>query len=103
MPDKREEWLDKQVATGIAIIGAHPKKVQTSLDLLNFPTVSRLYSVAGFTTLLAFWTDTTGEGVLFPIPSALTGKCDATRCRQSVSRDPGEWGYRGRRLYCHLR
>lgn len=38
-PDKREEWVEKQVQAGIDVIITHPKKVQTGLDLLDFPTL----------------------------------------------------------------
>ncbi len=38
-PDKREEWVDKQVEQGVDVIITHPKRVETGLDLLQFPTL----------------------------------------------------------------
>ncbi|MCP4358649.1 MAG: hypothetical protein GY796_11580, partial [Chloroflexi bacterium] len=38
-PDKREEWVEKQVQAGVDVIITHPKRVQTGLDLLDFPTL----------------------------------------------------------------
>jgi len=38
-PEKREEWVKTQVKTGIDVIIANPKLVQTGLDLYDFPTL----------------------------------------------------------------
>ena len=38
-PDKREEWVDKQVEQGVDVIITHPKRVETGMDLLQFPTI----------------------------------------------------------------
>ena len=38
-PDKREEWVDKQVEQGVDVIITHPKRVETGLDLMQFPTL----------------------------------------------------------------
>ena len=37
-PDKREAWIKKQVEAGVDVVITHPKKVETGLDLLDFPT-----------------------------------------------------------------
>jgi hypothetical protein len=34
---KREEWYDRQLASGVEVVVCHPKIVQTGLDLLPFP------------------------------------------------------------------
>lgn len=36
---KRESWYAKQVKNGIQVVIAHPKLVETGLDLLDFPTI----------------------------------------------------------------
>jgi len=38
-PEKREEWVKQQVRSGIQVIIANPKLVQTGLDLYDFPTL----------------------------------------------------------------
>lgn len=37
--DRREEWVAKQKAAGIQVIITHPGKVETGLDLLDWPTI----------------------------------------------------------------
>ncbi len=38
-PNKRESWVEKQVQAGVDVIISHPKKVETGIDLLDFPTI----------------------------------------------------------------
>ncbi|MCI0395986.1 MAG: DUF6094 domain-containing protein [Chloroflexi bacterium] len=38
-PNQREGWVEKQVKAGVDVIISHPKKVETGLDLLDFPTI----------------------------------------------------------------
>jgi 16S rRNA G966 N2-methylase RsmD len=38
-PNKREGWVEKQVQAGVDVIISHPKKVETGIDLLDFPTI----------------------------------------------------------------
>ncbi len=38
-PDKREAWVAKQVENSVDVIITHPKKVETGMDLLQFPTI----------------------------------------------------------------
>jgi hypothetical protein len=38
-PGKREAWVAGQVAAGVDVLISHPKKVETGLDLLDFPTI----------------------------------------------------------------
>jgi hypothetical protein len=38
-PNKREGWVEKQVASGVDVVISHPKKVETGIDLLDFPTI----------------------------------------------------------------
>ena len=38
-PDKREEWVDRQVEQGVDVIITHPKRVETGLDLMQFSTI----------------------------------------------------------------
>jgi hypothetical protein len=38
-PNKRETWVEKQVAAGVDVIISHPRKVETGIDLLDFPTI----------------------------------------------------------------
>ncbi|MCA9995437.1 MAG: DEAD/DEAH box helicase family protein [Anaerolineales bacterium] len=38
-PGKRESWVKKQVEKGTNVIISHPKRVETGLDLLEFPTI----------------------------------------------------------------
>ncbi len=38
-PHKREAWVEKQVQAGVDVIISHPKKVETGIDLLDFPTI----------------------------------------------------------------
>jgi hypothetical protein len=37
--DKREEWYERQLKSGIEVVICHPKLVETGLDLLAFPTL----------------------------------------------------------------
>lgn len=39
VPAKREAWVRKQVAEGVDVIISHPKRVETGIDLLEFPTI----------------------------------------------------------------
>ena len=39
VPEKREEWIKKQVDKGIDVIITNPKLVETGLDLLDFTTI----------------------------------------------------------------
>jgi hypothetical protein len=36
---KREEWYDRQLESGVEVVVCHPKLVETGLDLLEFPTL----------------------------------------------------------------
>ncbi|MFZ1396109.1 MAG: DUF6094 domain-containing protein, partial [Candidatus Promineifilaceae bacterium] len=38
-PNKREGWVEKQVKAGVDVIITHPRKVETGIDLLDFPTI----------------------------------------------------------------
>src|SRR5690606_10643013 len=38
-PNKREAWVEKQVKAGMDVIITHPRKVETGIDLLDFPTI----------------------------------------------------------------
>lgn len=38
-PDKRERWVAQQVQAGVDVIITHPRKVETGIDLLDFPTI----------------------------------------------------------------
>jgi hypothetical protein len=38
-PNKREQWVEKQVKAGVDVIITHPRKVETGIDLLDFPTI----------------------------------------------------------------
>ncbi|MCA9994330.1 MAG: hypothetical protein KDE56_01205, partial [Anaerolineales bacterium] len=38
-PKRREAWVAKQVQQGINVIISHPKRVETGMDLLEFPTI----------------------------------------------------------------
>jgi hypothetical protein len=38
-PNKREKWVEKQVQAGVDVIITHPRKVETGIDLLDFPTI----------------------------------------------------------------
>jgi hypothetical protein len=38
-PNQREQWVEKQVKTGVDVIITHPRKVETGIDLLDFPTI----------------------------------------------------------------
>jgi hypothetical protein len=38
-PLKREQWYEKEVRDGVAVVIGHPKLVETGLDLLWFPTI----------------------------------------------------------------
>ena len=38
-PDKREQWVAQQVRAGVDVIITHPRKVETGIDLLDFPTI----------------------------------------------------------------
>lgn len=37
--DKREAWYAKRVKEGVQVVIAHPRLVETGLDLLDFPTI----------------------------------------------------------------
>jgi hypothetical protein len=37
--DKREVWYARRVKEGVQVVIAHPKLVETGLDLLDFPTI----------------------------------------------------------------
>jgi hypothetical protein len=37
--DKREDWYDRQLKSGVEVVICHPKLVETGLDLLAFPTL----------------------------------------------------------------
>ena len=37
--ERREEWVNRQVANGIQVLICNPKLVQTGLDLIAFPTI----------------------------------------------------------------
>jgi hypothetical protein len=36
---KREDWYDRQLESGVEVVVCHPKLVETGLDLLAFPTL----------------------------------------------------------------
>ena len=38
-PNKREKWVAKQVKAGVDVIITHPRKVETGIDLVQFPTI----------------------------------------------------------------
>ena len=38
-PAQRKAWIDKQAERGTQVIISHPRRVQTGLDLLDFPTI----------------------------------------------------------------
>ncbi|MAU00677.1 MAG: hypothetical protein CL608_26330 [Anaerolineaceae bacterium] len=38
-PSKREKWVEKQVQAGVDVIITHPRKVETGIDLLDFPSL----------------------------------------------------------------
>lgn len=38
-PNQREKWVAKQVQAGVDVIITHPRKVETGIDLLDFPTI----------------------------------------------------------------
>ncbi len=38
-PDKREQWIADQEEAGVQVIISHPKRLETGLDLLGFPTI----------------------------------------------------------------
>ncbi|MEZ4641609.1 MAG: DUF6094 domain-containing protein [Chloroflexota bacterium] len=38
-PDRREAWVAQQVKAGVDVIITHPRKVETGIDLLDFPTI----------------------------------------------------------------
>lgn len=38
-PEKREAWLRRKVQEGVRVLVAHPRLVQTGLDLIDFPTL----------------------------------------------------------------
>lgn len=38
-PAHREEWVKKQLGRGVQVIITHPRRVETGLDLLEFPTI----------------------------------------------------------------
>ncbi len=38
-PDRREAWIEAQLKAGLDVLITHPRKVETGLDLLQFPTI----------------------------------------------------------------
>jgi hypothetical protein len=38
-PNKREGWVERQVQAGVDVVISHPRKVETGIDLLDFPTI----------------------------------------------------------------
>lgn len=38
-PEKREAWVARQVEDGVDVIITHPRRVETGMDLLDFPTL----------------------------------------------------------------
>ncbi|MGD8586948.1 MAG: hypothetical protein PVJ75_16475, partial [Chloroflexota bacterium] len=38
-PERREAWVAKQVDEGVDVIITHPRRVETGMDLLDFPTL----------------------------------------------------------------
>ncbi|MGB4868507.1 MAG: DUF6094 domain-containing protein, partial [Candidatus Promineifilaceae bacterium] len=38
-PNKREGWIAQQVQAGVDVVISHPRKVETGIDLLDFPTI----------------------------------------------------------------
>jgi hypothetical protein len=38
-PERREAWVAKQVEDGVDVIITHPRRVETGMDLLDFPTL----------------------------------------------------------------
>ncbi|MEW5985037.1 MAG: DUF6094 domain-containing protein [Chloroflexota bacterium] len=38
-PGQRESWVEKQVRAGVDVVISHPRKVETGIDLLDFPTI----------------------------------------------------------------
>jgi hypothetical protein len=38
-PNQREGWVEKQVKAGVDVMISHPRKVETGIDLLDFPTI----------------------------------------------------------------
>jgi len=38
-PNQREKWVAGQVEAGVDVIITHPRKVETGIDLLDFPTI----------------------------------------------------------------
>jgi hypothetical protein len=38
-PNKREAWVAQQVQAGVDVLITHPRKVETGIDLLDFPTL----------------------------------------------------------------
>jgi hypothetical protein len=38
-PNQREQWVEKQVKASVDVIITHPRKVETGIDLLDFPTI----------------------------------------------------------------
>jgi superfamily II DNA or RNA helicase len=60
--DKREAWYAKKVKEGVQVVIAHPKLVETGLDLLDFPTIIILrirllaaHAASGRAPVLADW------------------------------------------------
>lgn len=39
-PERREEWVAQQVREGVDVLIAHPRLVQTGLDLVEFPSIA---------------------------------------------------------------
>jgi len=38
-PERREAWYERQIRQGVQVVIAHPRLVQTGLDLLSFPSI----------------------------------------------------------------
>jgi superfamily II DNA or RNA helicase len=47
-PEQREAWYERQLRAGVQAVIAHPRLVQTGLDLLDFPTI--LFYETGYST-----------------------------------------------------
>jgi 16S rRNA G966 N2-methylase RsmD len=38
-PDRREAWVEQQLAAGVEVLITHPRRVETGLDMMAFPTL----------------------------------------------------------------
>jgi 16S rRNA G966 N2-methylase RsmD len=38
-PDQREAWVEQQLAAGVEVLITHPRRVETGLDMVAFPTL----------------------------------------------------------------